>query len=561
LFALLDSVSQSILAPLHDILFEYLRSIPNDGTFDQDASIKRSQSKAMASGCAYSFDLTAATDRLPAALTANIISTIVKVDIAKEWLEVMTNRKFFFNAQVALKLKISAGPYQYAVGQPMGGLSSWAGLAITHHWIVQLASFNAYSNQSWFENYEILGDDLVIFDRKVADEYLIIMQDLGCEINLHKSIVSHSRPVFEFAKRTCWGDQIVSGISLNQIMAGNSIGARITNVLGFSNAGLITSPSLLAVTLSKYLFRKGKSAAKTVFETRLSNDKFISLSVLALLGSLVNSKLVSLESLMAVITNPKLGPGDYTGNRTSVPVQASIQLILKVLKERQSSVGSKPTSTIDVSAYLSQYDKRAAIYALSHSDFIQVILAGILEKANTTMGLYEDFIRSMSEGYIYNFYYKETSEEMKRVSKADYPDYIQDMYAHLYRLALGIQNLNPQDELDEIIEQIYGLGFEEVFDIKDFFNQPDFVSHGQNIINSENRFIGVSFEQVLDLQDKLDRVTFKINPPVSPKPGKFIMESAPIVKMLKSKLIYGNRNASHRRDLIKNIFSSGSKGL
>jgi hypothetical protein len=66
LFALMDAVSQSTLSPLHEALFALLRKIPNDGTFDQEASIKRSQAKAIKAKCAYSFDLSAATDRLPA---------------------------------------------------------------------------------------------------------------------------------------------------------------------------------------------------------------------------------------------------------------------------------------------------------------------------------------------------------------------------------------------------------------------------------------------------------------------------------------------------------------
>lgn len=204
LFALMDSVTQSVFAPLHEALFALLRVIPNDGTFDQEESIRRSQFKASQAGCAYSYDLTAATDRLPAVLTALIFERIfAKSGMAEAWLNVMTSRPFAFNAKVASKLKVSEGPYRYAVGQPMGGLSSWAGLAITHHWIMQLASFRVTGSTSWNEQYEILGDDIVIFDRLLAEEYLRIMDTLGCGINLTKSIVSHHRPVFEFAKRTC----------------------------------------------------------------------------------------------------------------------------------------------------------------------------------------------------------------------------------------------------------------------------------------------------------------------------------------------------------------------
>lgn len=220
LFALLDSVTQSVLAPLHDQLFELLRIIPNDGTFDQEASIERSKVKAIEAGKAFSFDLTAATDRIPAKLTSEILQSITGKEIAESWLNIMTGRNFFFSGLVAEKQKISKGPYRYGVGQPMGGLSSWAGLAITHHWIVQVAAYRVTGNESWNTQYEILGDDLVIFDEAIAQEYLRIMEELGCEINLSKSIVSKSRPVFEFAKRTCWGENTVSGISMAQVRAG-----------------------------------------------------------------------------------------------------------------------------------------------------------------------------------------------------------------------------------------------------------------------------------------------------------------------------------------------------
>jgi hypothetical protein len=206
LFALMDSITQSVMSPLHDYMFAILRKIPNDGTFNQEASIERSQDKAVSANCAYSFDLTAATDRLPVILTAFLFSTIVGIRMfGGLWRKIMVKRPFAFNSQVAKKLGVSDGPYFYEVGQPMGALSSWPGLAITHHWIVQLAALRAGKTGPgvWFLGYEILGDDLVIFDADVAAKYLQIMAVLGCEINLNKSIVSTSRPVFEFAKRTC----------------------------------------------------------------------------------------------------------------------------------------------------------------------------------------------------------------------------------------------------------------------------------------------------------------------------------------------------------------------
>lgn len=128
-FAILDSISQSVLKPLHDHLFDILRRIPNDGTFDQDASVKRSSEKMAKYGIAYSFDLSAATDRLPVSLTSSILENIVGLKgFGKRWEALMVDRDFYIpKTQHSLYFGDDPnllGPIRYAVGQPMGGLSS-----------------------------------------------------------------------------------------------------------------------------------------------------------------------------------------------------------------------------------------------------------------------------------------------------------------------------------------------------------------------------------------------------------------------------------------------------
>jgi len=125
-FAILDTISQSVLKPLHDQLFSLLRLIPNDGTFDQDASVKRAQQKAIYYGCSYSFDLTAATDRLPAKLSAKVLAHFYGEGLASSWLDLLTDRDFSMNSKNAQKyLSSNESPrLRYAVGQPMGAYSS-----------------------------------------------------------------------------------------------------------------------------------------------------------------------------------------------------------------------------------------------------------------------------------------------------------------------------------------------------------------------------------------------------------------------------------------------------
>lgn len=60
----------------------------------------------------------------------------------------------------------------------------------------------------------MLGDDIVIFDKAVADQYLLVMESyLDVKCNQSKSLLAPSRPVIEFAKRVSIGTEEVSPFS------------------------------------------------------------------------------------------------------------------------------------------------------------------------------------------------------------------------------------------------------------------------------------------------------------------------------------------------------------
>lgn len=76
-FALVDVWTQSCLKPLHEMLFKFLRGLPNDGTFDQHASVLRCAEKVERSGQSFGYDLSAATDRLPIALQVAVLTPLI----------------------------------------------------------------------------------------------------------------------------------------------------------------------------------------------------------------------------------------------------------------------------------------------------------------------------------------------------------------------------------------------------------------------------------------------------------------------------------------------------
>jgi len=79
---------QSAFISLHESIFSSLRKLETDGTFDQERPLKRLlQSPNVTDQKYYSFDLSAATDRLPITLQKDILLHLgVRGDI---WMKVL----------------------------------------------------------------------------------------------------------------------------------------------------------------------------------------------------------------------------------------------------------------------------------------------------------------------------------------------------------------------------------------------------------------------------------------------------------------------------------------
>jgi hypothetical protein len=189
IIAITDFWTQLVFKPLHLAIFSILKLIEQDGTFDQFKPVEQWILPRVRLGFpAFSFDLSAATDRLPLAMQQQILTLLFGKWFGKCWAGLL-DRDWWFQGN----------PVRYAVGQPIGALSSWAMLAFSHHVIVQLAAMRA-GWTTWFPHYALLGDDLVIADEAVAGHYQALMRHLGVPINLSKSIISEVGLV-EFAKR------------------------------------------------------------------------------------------------------------------------------------------------------------------------------------------------------------------------------------------------------------------------------------------------------------------------------------------------------------------------
>lgn len=189
-----DILSQSILNTVHQRCNLVLRRLSQDGTFDQDSARLYIKKMSRDSVPLASIDLTAVTDRMPVLFQVWVIVhlRILTPLQALGWWWVTTRRTFVFNDGNVLKR------VRYKVGQPMGLLSSWPVMAISHHYLVRW-SFAAHGwKRPGKAPYRVLGDDLALRGFGVAEVYLDLISCLGMEYNPDKTYIS--RGVAEFAK-------------------------------------------------------------------------------------------------------------------------------------------------------------------------------------------------------------------------------------------------------------------------------------------------------------------------------------------------------------------------
>lgn len=206
-FAISDFWTQQIMLPLHISLFEVLKGHTSDATFDQEGKVKSFMEK----GHTYvaSFDLKSATDLIPIQLYEFVLGEWTTPAHAKAWSDILTKRDYFYKDS----------PYRYNRGQPMGTLSSWASLAMVHHFLIFLSAKRV--GISNFRDYLVLGDDVVIANKAVAESYQAVCSDYGITIGLAKSFISEIG-MFQFASQNILKDQNISPISLKEVLSCSS---------------------------------------------------------------------------------------------------------------------------------------------------------------------------------------------------------------------------------------------------------------------------------------------------------------------------------------------------
>jgi len=247
--AALDYWTQMALTPLHNTVNEFLKELPMDGSFNQDAVASRVKEWTKTEGLSVNcYDLTAATDRIPISLQATVVGHLMSsTSFGHAWASILKDRKYLCG---------DANTRKYSVGQPMGARSSFPMLALIHHVIIQVAASRAKVGE--YTSYAIVGDDCALTDNSVSAKYKVITAACGVAINLSKSIedAAGCLPAAELCKRTFISGHEISSIPIKQLcktLRDGRLAPQLQNELVRRNIGLEAKSfwQLMATILDK----------------------------------------------------------------------------------------------------------------------------------------------------------------------------------------------------------------------------------------------------------------------------------------------------------------------
>lgn len=178
--------------PLKQDLGQLVRSLDWDCTHDQGKATPFIQEALKLKKQVYSVDLSSATDYFPYELQQMVLETIYGKD----------------NSYVKLFRDVSRanwhselGEIVWKKGQPLGFNPSFFTFTLTHG-LVLLTLLGKRYNHEFF----VLGDDVVILNKKLFDDYLTFLSAAGCPYATDKTLISSE--LAEFAGKVITPDNV-----------------------------------------------------------------------------------------------------------------------------------------------------------------------------------------------------------------------------------------------------------------------------------------------------------------------------------------------------------------
>jgi hypothetical protein len=186
-------VFQKVLEPFKAAIYRYLETLPFDCTFDQSKAIPVLQDALTHGKTIHSIDLSGATDYFPLELQEHLLLKMFpKVDV-----------DLFCELSKASWYMPLYGEISWRRGQPLGLWPSFGAFALTHGTLL-LGLLNKEFDNQFF----VLGDDVVILDDQLAQDYFQALSLMGCPVSIPKSL--HSNSLCEFGGKIITASTVIS---------------------------------------------------------------------------------------------------------------------------------------------------------------------------------------------------------------------------------------------------------------------------------------------------------------------------------------------------------------
>lgn len=229
LFAIGSYLQQLALKPVHDLAFSILKALPSDFTHNQNLFSQRLVSGFYgdpSSLRAWCYDLKSATDLTPTFFQRLVLDEVLssfgtkiegfehlRSSVGTSWAKCIRSCTFIYGEGTDLEMRV-----KYSLGQPMGLFSSWPVFALSHHFMVWIASTSIdLDTDVTLMSYAIVGDDIIILREDLAEAYLKVVESLGLTISLKKTLLpteTQSLSIMEFLSVLYRNSTIVSRLPL-----------------------------------------------------------------------------------------------------------------------------------------------------------------------------------------------------------------------------------------------------------------------------------------------------------------------------------------------------------
>lgn len=252
MYAAPHTAIQCVMSPVHDWLADMLKTLPMNCTWDQLRGAIRAQAR-LKEGFVFSLDLSTATCRFPLSVQLDMVRTL---GLGTEWIraiETISRSQWKLGREIDRRSRFLT----WTVGQPLGMRFSMSMFSLAHNCL--LAGIASQLGYNPWDAFNVLGDDVVIYHRAIAEVYAQLVQSAGIPISWNKS--HQSDKIAEFAGATITRDLVIRPGQFREVTPKNVL--ELADQFGI----LAHETSSLSQRVQKlYLFSKGKYTPESLDE-------------------------------------------------------------------------------------------------------------------------------------------------------------------------------------------------------------------------------------------------------------------------------------------------------